>query len=83
MVYSNTAVYGGNEYGKSNHLSIFTSLKHLTMFLKTLHLIRDADSVYGHAAQIFQKLNIDAFNKACEHNAKSEGTLSNISFFNT
>ena len=33
MVYSNTAVYGGgggggNEYGNSNHLSTFTSLKH-------------------------------------------------------
>ena len=24
-----TAVYGGNEYGKSGHLFIFTSLKHL------------------------------------------------------
>ena len=23
MVYSNTAVYGGNEYGKSGHLSVF------------------------------------------------------------
>ena len=27
MVYSNRAVYGGNECGKSGHLSIFTSLK--------------------------------------------------------
>ena len=30
MVYSNTAVYmGENEYGKSGHLSMFTALKHL------------------------------------------------------
>ena len=29
MAYYNIAVYGGNEYGKSGHLSIFTFLKHL------------------------------------------------------
>ena len=29
MVYSNTAVCGENEYGKSSPLSLFTSLKHL------------------------------------------------------
>ena len=27
-----TAVYGGNEYGKSGHLSIFTSLKNFVAF---------------------------------------------------
>ena len=38
MVYSNTAVYmGGNEYGKSGHLSMFTALKHLMMLLKEQH----------------------------------------------
>ena len=42
-----TAVYGGNEYGKSGYLSIFTLLKHLLMRLKyifqgfILHLIND------------------------------------------
>ena len=34
MVYSNTAVYGENECGKSGPLSIFTSLKHVMMLLK-------------------------------------------------
>ena len=34
MVYSNTAVYRVGEYGKSIHLSIFTSLKHLLMLFK-------------------------------------------------
>ena len=34
MVYSDTAVYEGNKYGKSSHLYIFTSLKHLMMLLK-------------------------------------------------
>ena len=29
MVYSNTAVCGVNELGKSGHLTIFTYLKHL------------------------------------------------------
>ena len=33
-IYSNTAVYGENEYGKSGHLSIFTHLNHLMMILK-------------------------------------------------
>ena len=33
-IYSNTVVYGGNEYGESGHLSIFTVLKHLMMLLK-------------------------------------------------
>ena len=33
-VYSNTAVYGGNECVISRYLSIFTSLKHLMMLLK-------------------------------------------------
>ena len=27
-IYSNSVVYGGNEYGESCHLSIFTLLKH-------------------------------------------------------
>ena len=36
MVYFNTAVYGGNEYGKSGHLSVLTSLKHLMMRLKCI-----------------------------------------------
>ena len=31
---ANTAVYGKNEYGNSGHLSIFTRLRHLMMFLK-------------------------------------------------
>ena len=49
MVYSNTAVYGENKYGKSGPLSIFTSLKHLMMLLDRasyLHLIKDTDSIY-------------------------------------
>ena len=33
-IYSNTAVYGGNEYGNSGHLHIFAFLKHLMMLLK-------------------------------------------------
>ena len=33
-IYSNIVVYGGSEYGESGHLSIFTLLKHLMMFLK-------------------------------------------------
>ena len=49
MVYSNTAVYGGNGCGKSSHLSIFTSLMHLMMLLKCnfswLHLIRDTEDM--------------------------------------
>ena len=50
---------GENEHGKSGHLSIFTSLKHLMMLLKCkffrasfLHHIIDTDSMKGHAAQI-------------------------------
>ena len=36
MVYSNITGYGGNKYGKSGHLSISTSLKHLKgKFLQT------------------------------------------------
>ena len=36
MVYSNTIQsMGENEYGKSGHLAIFTSLKHLMMLLKS------------------------------------------------
>ena len=31
MVYFDTAVYGGNEFGKSGHLFNFTYLKHLIM----------------------------------------------------
>ena len=52
--YSNTAVYGGNEYGKSSNLPIFTLLKHLMMLLifLFLHLVKDIDSMQGHAAQI-------------------------------
>ena len=59
MVYSNTTVYGGNQYGISGHLHIFTFLKHL-MLLKCnffrasfLHPIADTVSMQGHAAQIF------------------------------
>ena len=33
-MYSNTVVYGENEYGESGHLSTFTLLKHLMMLLK-------------------------------------------------
>ena len=51
---------GGNEYGESGHLTIFTLLKHLMMLLKYnvfrasfLHLIKDTD-----AAQIFESGNI-------------------------
>ena len=51
-IYSNTVVYGGNEYGESGHLTIFTLLKHLMMLLKYkffgasfLHLIKDTDSM--------------------------------------
>ena len=43
---------GENEYGKSDHLFIFTRLKHLMMLLKYkivsasfLHLIKDTDSL--------------------------------------
>ena len=43
---------GGNEYGESGHLTIFTLLKHLMMPLKYnflsglhLHLIKDTDSI--------------------------------------
>ena len=34
IIYSNTVVYGENEYGEFGHLSIFTILKHLMMLLK-------------------------------------------------
>ena len=51
---------GRNEYDKSGHLSIFTSLKHLMVLLRCnffcasfFHLIKDTDSMQGHAAQIF------------------------------
>ena len=54
-IYSNTVVYGENEYmfyGESGHLSIFTLLKHLMMLLKYiffrasfLHLTKDTDSI--------------------------------------
>ena len=62
---------GENEYGKSGHLSNFTSLKHLIMILKyiffrasCLHLMKDTDSMWGRAAQIFkvEKLLNNAFN---------------------
>ena len=60
MFYSNTADYGGNEYGTSGHFSIFTVVKHLVMLLKCnfvrslfLHLIKDTDKMKGHAAQLF------------------------------
>ena len=52
MVYSNKAVYGGNKYDKSGHLSKFTSLEHLMMLLKCIlfrasfwHIIKDTDSI--------------------------------------
>ena len=38
MVYSDTTVYGENEYGKSGHLYIFTSLKHLMMLWSAIFL---------------------------------------------
>ena len=31
---------GGNEYGESGHLSIFTLLKHLMMLLKLVHFFQ-------------------------------------------
>ena len=56
---------GKTEYGESGHLSIFTLLKHLMILLKYnffrasfLHLTKDTDSIYGHAAQIFKRKNI-------------------------
>ena len=52
MVHSNTAVCGENEYGKSSHMSIFTSLKHLMVLLKCIFVkasflnhIKDTDSM--------------------------------------
>ena len=52
MVYSNTTVFGENGYGKSGHMYIFTSLKHVMMLLKCnfgrasfLHHITDTDSM--------------------------------------
>ena len=57
--YSKSAVYGE----KSGHLYIFTSLKHLMVLLRCifsgihLHLnIKDTDTMWGHAAQIFIKV---------------------------
>ena len=51
---------GRNEYGISGHLHIFAFLKHLMVLLRCnffrasfLHLIKDTDSMSGHAAQIF------------------------------
>ena len=53
---------GENEYGKSGHLSIFPYLKHLMVLLRCnffrasfLLLIKDTDSMYGHAARTFKK----------------------------
>ena len=45
---------GGNEYGKSGHLSIFTSLRHVMMLVKCIrasfvHFIKDTDGMYGTA----------------------------------
>ena len=67
MVYSNTIVYGGNEYGKSSHLSICTSLKQLMVLWKCnifrasfWHLIKDTNSIKGQAPQV-ETLN-NAFN---------------------
>ena len=50
MVYSNTAVYGGNEYGKSGHLSIFSLLRQWCFWsfffsASFLHIIKDTDSM--------------------------------------
>ena len=51
---------GGNEYGKSGHLSIFYYFEtrndaFVVLFfspgLQFLHLIKDTDSMLGHAAQ--------------------------------
>ena len=59
LAHSNTTVCGGNEYGISGHLHIFTFSKYLIMLLKCnffrasfLHPITDTDSMQGHAAQI-------------------------------
>ena len=62
---------GGGEYGKSGHLYIFTSLKHLMVLLKFflfrasfLHHITNTASIKGHAAQklFVETLLINAFN---------------------
>ena len=42
MIYSNSAVYGGNEYGKSGHLYIFAFSGQAASFL---HHITDTDSI--------------------------------------
>ena len=44
MVDSNTTVYGGNEYGISSHLHIFTSLKCNIFRASFLYPITDTDS---------------------------------------
>ena len=60
MVYSNTAFYKENGCGKSGHMSIFTSSKHLMTFLKFqfsrasfLHLIKDTGSMWSCSSDFF------------------------------
>ena len=43
--YSNTVVYGENEYGESGHLSIFTLLKYTFFRASCLHLTKDTDTM--------------------------------------
>ena len=69
--YSNTAVYGRNEYDKSGHFSIFAFMKHLMMLFNCkffrasfLHHINDTYNMYGLKAQILKvgTLLTNAFN---------------------
>ena len=67
--YSNTKIYGGNEFDKCGHLYIFTSLIHFfwsLVFIMDLflHHVKDTDSMQGHAALMFkvETLLDDAFN---------------------
>ena len=38
MAYSNTTIYGGNEYDKSGHLFSLINLKHLMVLFKCISL---------------------------------------------
>ena len=56
---------GRNEYGISGHLHYFACLKHIMVLLRCnffrasfVHIIKDTDSMKGHAAQIFKSENI-------------------------
>ena len=52
MVYSNTIVYGGNEYGVSVTCIYFYFLKHISFRASFLHPITDTDSMQDNAVQI-------------------------------